>query len=100
MREWLIEKRKAQGMTVAQMASKCDCSRRLLEMIEYDDHVTHPDIASRMVAAYGLTLDEFNALVPEERRKKALPEPKAAPGAKDYYSTIYAREYRYKHNKR
>lgn len=100
MRQWLIEKREALGLDENQMAARCDCSARLLELLEHKDFITHKHIASRIAHAYGLTLDEYNSLIPERDRAKKIPSPKSAPKKSDYYTVVYAREYRYKHNKR
>ena len=100
MRQWLIEKREALGLNENQMARRCDCSARLLELLEHKDFITHKRIASRVAYAYGLTLDEYNSLIPERDRGDKIPPPKSPPSREDYYAKMYSREYRYKHNKR
>ena len=96
MRQWLIDKRKARGLTRARMASKCLCSIRLLEILELEDGITHPGIAAWVAQEYRLTLDEYNLLVHETKRAKAIPAAEAPPTLKDFFASKYAREYRYK----
>lgn len=62
-----------------QMANKCQCSETLIFGIEELDWITHPDIASRIAAQYGLDLHGYNQLVHEDRRAETLPEPAPLP---------------------
>ena len=79
MREALIEKRKAKGLTRVQMAAKCKCTERLIVGIEEDDWITHPKIAAWLAKGYGFGIRMFNQLVHEDRREKVLPEPEEPP---------------------
>lgn len=74
-RQAMKEFRKTHGMNREKMAKVCKCSPGLLCMIEEDEEVTHPHIASRIAAAYMLDLDGYNDIVPECRRAKKLPRP-------------------------
>ena len=75
MREKLIRKREAKGLTQQQMAIRCECSLRLIRGIEEDDWITHPQIAAVMAKEYGFGIRMFNQLVHESKREKTLPEP-------------------------
>ncbi|MBE5791643.1 MAG: helix-turn-helix domain-containing protein [Clostridiales bacterium] len=80
MKDFMIEKREALGLTVCEMAGKCLCSRTLLEMLEESDrHITHPHIAARIAKAYGLSVDEYNRLVSAKHRTNKLPKAKKPP---------------------
>lgn len=70
---WLREKRIAKGLTLSEMAKACQCSERLLDMLEHG-YVTHPHIASRVAKRYGLKISEYNAIVPQEHRRTKLPD--------------------------
>lgn len=50
------EKREALRLTIKQMAKRCECSEILLKKIEDDGWVTHPHVASRIAANYGMSL--------------------------------------------
>lgn len=77
MKEFMIEKRKAKGLTVKQMAIRCECSEALLWPLEVDDNwITHPLIAAKIAKEYGLNVDEYNRLVHESHRAEKLPQPK------------------------
>lgn len=78
MKQFMIDKRKALGLTRHEMAQRCDCSERLLEILEIGSvcDITHPNIAARIAVEYGLTLDEYNQIVHESRRAAKLPKPK------------------------
>lgn len=77
MKEYMIAKREAQGLSMRQMARKCDCSDMLLLLLEsHDSGITHPKIAARIAREYGLTVDEYNTIVHEKYRVDKLPEMK------------------------
>ena len=59
--------RQSLGLSVEQMAQKIGVGRHLLEMIE-NGSVTHPDIAKQIGEGYGLTEDEYQELIPPNRR--------------------------------
>lgn len=79
MREDLIRKREAKGLTQAEMAKKCRCSERLIIGIEEEDWITHPEIAAWLAKGYGFGIRTYNQLVHKDRQKKKLPEPKEPP---------------------
>lgn len=71
--------RKAQGMTIRQMANVCKCSPGLLYDIEFEGIITHPHIASRIAAAYMMDVNGYNDLVSLDRKAEKLPKPKMPP---------------------
>lgn len=75
MREELIAKRQAKGLTQMQMARRCNVSVQLIIGIEADDWITHPKIVAAMAQEYGFGIDTFNQLVCKKRREKTLPKP-------------------------
>ena len=76
MKEFMVRKREALGLTLQQMAQKCDCSMGILSLLEEGDQdITHPYIASRVAKEYGLSVDEYNRLVHEKHRASKLPKP-------------------------
>lgn len=80
MRPWMIERRKEMGLTVKQMAEKCECGYVLLNWLENNKNIiTHPDIASRIAAEYKLTVEQYNTLVAAFRKKTKLPKRVAPP---------------------
>ena len=72
-RKWMIEMRKAKGMNLQQMAEKCECSLRLLYIVECGS-LTHPDIASNIARAYGMDVSQYNKLVAERHQAKVIPK--------------------------
>jgi transcriptional regulator with XRE-family HTH domain len=96
MRQWLIDKRLARGLTRSKMAKECQCSRLLLQMLEEEDVITHPDIAAWVAQEYGLALEEYHQLVHEMHWGTAIPEPKAPPTLEEFYADKYRRMYQYK----
>ena len=84
MRDWMIELRTSKGLTCKMAAKKADCSMRLIELLEYYDHITHPRIAARIAAVYGMDVDGYNRLIHEHHHAETLPEPKPIPSDKDW----------------
>ena len=79
MKDFMIHKREALGLTLHQMAQRCDCSEGLLSLLEEGDRdITHPHIASRIAKEYGLKVEEYNRLVHEKHKATKLPKPKKA----------------------
>lgn len=79
LRQKMTKYRKAQGMTLRQMAKVCQCSAKLLAEIEYGGWITHPKIAARIAAAYQMDVTGYNNLVAEEHKADKLPKPKQKP---------------------
>lgn len=100
MRQWLIDKREALGLTRGEMAQMCYCSEKLLWMLENGRDITHPGIVAWIALRYGLTVDEFNDLVAEKRRVKKLPKPKKPVTKAEYFAALYARQYIYRRSKK
>jgi len=67
------------------MSKKAQISGALLGHLESGDWITHPHIASRVCAAYGLDVDDYNNLVHEEHRVTRLPQPVPPPKKSGYY---------------
>ena len=87
-RQAMKEFRKEHGMKREQMAKVCKCSTGLLRMIEEEGLITHPNIASRIAAAYMLNVDGYNDLVADEHRAEKLPKVKMPPENNDVYKAL------------
>ena len=85
MRQWMIDMRKRKLMTRQQAAAKAKCSTNLLQMLEEDDEITHPDCAAWIAKAYGMNVSQYNQLVHEKHKADVLPEPKPLPGEKEWF---------------
>lgn len=79
--------RESMGLTIRQMARRCDCSATLLGGVK-DGWITHPHIASRIAAEYGLDVKDFNVLVHKKHRAKELPKPVPSPDERTWGSFI------------
>lgn len=85
-RDFMIEKRKAQGCTLSEMAKRVDCSWMLLDALEFGDFpCTHPQIAARIAKEYGLNVDEYNQIVHESHHVRRLPKPQLKPKFNDVW---------------
>lgn len=83
MRNFMIEKRVRTGLTMEDMARRCECTRYLLDGLETGDiKVTHPNIAARIAKAYSLTVEEYEKLIPQNYRNGRIP--KAKPKIKSF----------------
>lgn len=83
---FMIEKRKARGCTLTEMANRVDCSWGLLDALECGEFpCTHPHIAARIAKEYGLTVDEYNQIVHESHHVTKLPKPKPKPKSGGIY---------------
>lgn len=87
-RENMIKKREAKGLTIKQMARKCCCSPLLLQKLENGDWITHPRIAARIAAAYGMGVRAYNEIVHSSHKAKQLPAPTPLPDAEYWYKHI------------
>lgn len=68
-RQYMIDFRKKHDISVRRMAKVCKCSVGLLDMLEsYHLEVTHPKIAQRIAAAYKLTNEQYESMLPENYR--------------------------------
>lgn len=86
MKEFMIAKREALGLTRQEMAKRCECSEGLLTLIEEGERdITHPHIASRIAKEYGLDVEEYNRIVHESHRVNKLPKPVAPPADQNVY---------------
>lgn len=72
MRNWMVDLREAKRKTIEDMAIICKCSRKLLHIVECGS-ITHPKIAADIARAYGMTTDQYNMLVDERHKAKAIP---------------------------
>lgn len=75
MRDWMIKLREDKQMTLGDMAILCDVGYWLLESIEEDDWITHPNLADRVAAGYGMNVVQRNALCAEQHHVKVLEVP-------------------------
>ena len=98
MRQWMIDMRKRKLMTRQQATAKAKCSTTLLQMLEEDDEITHPDCAAWIAQAYGMNVDQYNSLIHEKHHTDVLPKPKPLPGMKERYS--FVKECNYMHDKK
>ena len=86
MREWMIQIRKAKGLSVDEMAARCECSPMLLNWLEQSKGIiTHPHIASCIAAEYGLTVKQYNSLIADKHRRDKLPKRHSPPKATPQY---------------
>lgn len=68
-RGWLVEARKAAGLTVNELAAKVQISAELMHMLEkYDDVITHPRIANRIYSVLEIPWDRRNSMVAVKHR--------------------------------
>ncbi len=72
MRDWMIELREKQYLSIKEAAKRSKCSIGLLKGLE-DDWITHPNIAARVAHIYGMTPEQYNMLVAKERAVEELP---------------------------
>lgn len=86
-RNWMIEMREGKGLTLQEMAIRCDCSQKLLHIVECGSP-TRPDIASNIARAYGMDVHQYNMLVVERHRARVIPKRKPAP--RDHGISIYS----------
>jgi DNA-binding XRE family transcriptional regulator len=69
-REYLIEARKATGLTREDAAFRLKISPFLYTMLERDDEwITHPNIALRVKKFFRLTVDQYETMVHEKHRR-------------------------------
>lgn len=94
MRQYMVDYRKKQGLTLKEMAKKCKMSVGLLDALEVLDYITHPAIAARVAHCYELTLEQYNSLVSEDHKADKLPPYKDPPHGSVDLSRI-ARGFRY-----
>lgn len=68
-RDYMIDYRYAHMLPLYDMAARCRVSVYLLAHLEQDDgYVTHPVIARRVAAAYELTDEQLNTMLPPNYR--------------------------------
>lgn len=68
-RTFMIKRREKLGLSLEDMARKCDVSKDMLIMLESCDRDhTLPGIAQRIGKAYKLTEKQTESLMPEHRR--------------------------------
>lgn len=81
----MLEYRREHNIKIEQMARDACVSTGLLTRLEYDDWINHPNIASRVCAAYKLDVDDYNNMVHENYRAAKLPRPVPLPKKSGYY---------------
>ena len=67
------------GIERSEMARRCGTPEGLIKAIEEEDWITHPHIAARVCAEYGLTVNDYNALVHKSHIAMKLPKPVPRP---------------------
>ena len=77
--------RSLKKLSLGNMSHMAKVSGALLAHLESDDWITHPDIVSRVCAAYELDVDDFNNLVHKDHRVTSLPQPVPPPKSSGYY---------------
>ena len=75
-RTWLTEGRMKLGMDRQEFAAMCGCSEMLIGWLEDGTTITHPLIAAVIVRAIGGTVAQYNEIVHQDRRAKAVPKVK------------------------
>lgn len=71
-RQYMIDYREKHGLTIKQMAVRCQISTTLLSKLERcDQEITHPKIAERIGMQYYMTEAQTEALMPEHYRKSS-----------------------------
>lgn len=85
VRERMIAWRERFGVSRDQVAKEIGCSKDLLGMVEHGE-VTHPSIAHRIGAAYGLSELETEELMPKNYR------PHGGDYEPDRYQSVYERK--------
>lgn len=79
-RTWLIESREKMKLDRREFGRICRCSEYLIAWLENGITVTHPNIAARIVRVVGGNVEQYNELVAECHRKKAVPRVRKMPG--------------------
>lgn len=80
----MIAFRKKNRIARSEMARRCGAPEGLITALEEDGWITHPNIAARVCAEYGLGVTDYNRLVSKCHKAKTLPAPKPRPEAKGY----------------
>ena len=86
MRQWMINMRIGKGLNCMMAAKKAHCSTKLLDLLEYEDNITHPICAARIAAVYGMNVDQYNDIVHRNHRADVLPEPTPLPTRSDWWA--------------
>lgn len=84
MRQWMINMRIKKGLNCMMAAKKAHCSTKLLDLLEYEDNITHPICAARIAAVYGMNVDQYNDIVHRKHRVDVLPKPTPLPTSSDW----------------
>lgn len=75
-RQYMEDFRAERALDLASMAAQCQCSQKLLEMLEaWDGEVTHPNLAKRIARAYHLNRSQYRSLLPVNHRPGAGYDP-------------------------
>lgn len=75
-RQYMEDFRAERALDLASMAVQCQCSQKLLEMLEArDGEVTHPNLARRIARAYHLNRSQYRSLLPVNHRPGAEYDP-------------------------
>lgn len=84
MRQWMINMRIKKGLNCMMAAKKAHCSTKLLDLLEYEDNITHPICAARIAAVYGMDVGQYNDIVHKKHKADVLPTPPPLPTSSDW----------------
>lgn len=79
MREAMITIREGRGLSRSEMAAQCRVSPELIYLLEVEERITHPNIATRIAQVYGLSVEARNSLCAKQHaitRLPPIPKPK------------------------
>jgi len=88
IRTWLINGREALGLDRQAFGVKCDCSDRLIWMLEETGTITHPQIAAAIIRLIGGSVDQYNDLVDKSHHARVVPKVKQPKGRGKWYSKM------------
>ena len=74
MREAMIAIREGYGLSRRKMAEQCRVSPELIYLLEVEERITHPNIATRVAQAYGLSVEERNGMCAKQHAIARLPQ--------------------------
>ena len=74
MREAMIAIREGYGLSRGKMAEQCRVSPELIYLLEVEERITHPNIATRVAQAYGLSVEARNGMCAKQHAIARLPQ--------------------------
>ena len=73
MREAMITIREGRGLSRSEMAEQCRVSPELIYLLEVEERITHPNIATRVAQVYGLSVEARNGMCAKQHAIANLP---------------------------